>query len=167
MATAGGGGKRIQQGWRALGCGVLAGGMLVICRRGVLFCNAAGQCSRVLPFCREEAEHSACCMCARLWRRAGLQASCSCSCQLLVEYPSIPATAHSLLAITRLAYRATELRASHSQYVHSQPTKHKARRISDIIIMIMNHYGYYDGYVVRPRPTRPGAVLTLGEGHSV
>jgi len=35
MVTAGGGGRRIQQGWRALGSDVL-GGMLVICRRGVL-----------------------------------------------------------------------------------------------------------------------------------
>jgi len=35
MVTAGGGGRRIQQGCRALGCGVL-GGMLVICRRSVL-----------------------------------------------------------------------------------------------------------------------------------
>jgi len=42
MVTAGGGGRRIQQGWRPLDDGIL-GAMLVICRRGVLmaFCNAA------------------------------------------------------------------------------------------------------------------------------
>jgi len=39
VVTAGGGGRSIQQGWRALSCGVL-GGMLVICRRELLLAMA-------------------------------------------------------------------------------------------------------------------------------
>jgi len=63
MVTAGGGGRTIQQGCRALGCGVL-GGMLVICRRGVLlafYSGASAAGSRQL-LARKGTEHGTCCM---------------------------------------------------------------------------------------------------------
>jgi len=61
--TAGGGGRIIQQGCRALGCGVL-GGMLVICRRGVLvaFYNAASAAGSRQFLARKGTKHDACCM---------------------------------------------------------------------------------------------------------
>jgi len=69
MVTAGGGGRRIQPGWRALGCDVL-GVMLGICRRGVLvaFYSSAASAAESRHF-GERAKHGACCMCALRFRR--------------------------------------------------------------------------------------------------
>ena len=60
MVTAGGGGRRIQKGGGALGCGVL-GGMLGICRRGVLvaFYNGASAAGPRQLLARRGTEHRA------------------------------------------------------------------------------------------------------------
>jgi len=86
MVTAGGDGKRIQQGWRTLDGGVL-GVLLVICRHGswgsngVLFFTARPVQRRVQTLRQKKGltltqKGRACCLlnvCPRLWKERGLE----------------------------------------------------------------------------------------------